>query len=90
MYPSVIVDSTYIKERELTWCCSLITYFAVTTNPSDIAAYNPPKSGQAFNQGGTFIFRGKDTIYAHYDEATSAHADVATVINLAIKASTPA
>lgn len=52
------------------------------------AAYVPPKRGQAFNQGGTFVFRGENTIYAHYDEATSAHADMATVIERAKEAST--
>lgn len=38
------------------------------------AVYIPPKRDQAFNQGGTFIFDGSDTVYAHYDEATGAHA----------------
>ena len=49
------------------------------------AAYLPPKQSQAFNQGGTFIFDGSRTIFAHYDESTGAHADFAEVIDLAIK-----
>lgn len=31
------------------------------------AVYIPPKQAQAFNQGGTFIFNGEKTIFAHYD-----------------------
>lgn len=38
------------------------------------ASYIPPKTEQAFNQGGSFIFDGPRTAYAHYDEATAAHA----------------
>ena len=38
------------------------------------AFYIPPKQDQAFNQGGAFIFNGDRTVYAHYDEATAAHA----------------
>lgn len=38
------------------------------------AFYIPPKQDQAFNQGGSFIFDGDRTVYAHYDEATAAHA----------------
>lgn len=49
------------------------------------ASYLPPKQSQAFNQGGTFIFDGPRTIFAHYDESTGAHADFAEVIDLAIK-----
>ena len=49
------------------------------------AAYLPPKQSQAFNQGGTFIFDGSRTVFAHYDESTGAHADFADVIDLAIK-----
>lgn len=38
------------------------------------AFYVPPKQDQAFNQGGAFIFDEDRTVYAHYDEATAAHA----------------
>lgn len=47
------------------------------------AFYIPPKTEQAFNQGGTFVFNGPRTEYAHYDEATGAHADIDYVIDLA-------
>lgn len=48
------------------------------------AFYIPPKQEQAFLQGGTFIFDGPDTVYAHYDESTAAHANVDEVIKLAM------
>ena len=38
------------------------------------AFYIPPEQDQAFNQGGAFIFDDDRTVYAHYDEATAAHA----------------
>jgi hypothetical protein len=47
------------------------------------AVYLPPKQSQAFNQGGTFIFDGPNTVFAHYDESTGAHAKVADVVALA-------
>jgi len=48
------------------------------------ASYITPKRKQALNQGGTFIFSGKGTVYAHYDEGTGAHADINYVTKLAI------
>ena len=50
------------------------------------AAFIPPKQEQAFNQGGTFVFDGADTLFAHYDESTGAHASVEEVVKLATKA----
>lgn len=47
------------------------------------AFYIPPKREQAFNQGGTFIFDGQETVFAHYDESTGAHAKVVEVVELA-------
>lgn len=47
------------------------------------AFYIPPKAEQAFNQGGTFIFRGVETLFAHYDEGTGAHPDIDEVLRLA-------
>mmetsp|Transcript_60856 Transcript_60856/g.149014 ORF Transcript_60856/g.149014 Transcript_60856/m.149014 type:complete len:145 (-) Transcript_60856:188-622(-) len=47
------------------------------------AIYIPPKQDQAFNQGGTFVFDGPATIFAHYDESTGAHSDIDQVIELA-------
>jgi len=49
------------------------------------AIYMPPKQDQAFNQGGTFLFDGDETVYAHYDESTGAHSDIQQVIDLASK-----
>eukprot|EP00529_Nitzschia_sp_RCC80_P034744 CAMPEP_0113448388 /NCGR_PEP_ID=MMETSP0014_2-20120614/4740_1 /TAXON_ID=2857 /ORGANISM="Nitzschia sp." /LENGTH=123 /DNA_ID=CAMNT_0000339597 /DNA_START=1649 /DNA_END=2020 /DNA_ORIENTATION=+ /assembly_acc=CAM_ASM_000159 len=49
------------------------------------AIYIPPKQDQAFNQGGTFVFNGPSTIFAHYDESTGAHSDIDQVIELAKK-----
>lgn len=49
------------------------------------AVYIPPKKEQAFNQGGTFIFDGTKTVFAHYDESTAAHAKIDEVVDLALK-----
>ena len=51
------------------------------------AFYIPSKTEQAYLQGGTFVFQGMDTLFAHYDESTGAHADLATVLALAKNAS---
>jgi len=48
------------------------------------ATYIPPKQSQAFNQGGTFVFTGPTTNFAHYDESTGAHANVIDVMKIAI------
>ena len=50
------------------------------------AAFIPPKREQAFLQGGTFVFDGPNTLFAHYDESTAAHAKVDDVVQLAINA----
>jgi len=47
------------------------------------AVYIPPRLDQGFNQGGTFVFQGSRTIFAHYDESTAAHADIEQVLRLA-------
>lgn len=47
------------------------------------AIYIPPKQDQAFNQGGTFLFDGEESVFAHYDESTGAHSDIQQVIDLA-------
>ncbi|CAJ1964945.1 unnamed protein product [Cylindrotheca closterium] len=49
------------------------------------AFYIPPKQEQAFYQGGTFLFSGDQTVYAHYDEATAAHAVPDEMIEMAVK-----
>ena len=43
----------------------------------------PPKPEQGFQQGGTFVFRGTETLFAHKDEATADHADLALVVEAA-------
>jgi len=50
------------------------------------AVYLPPKQQQAFQQGGTFIFKGFDTLYAHYDASTGAHVQVDKAVQLALAA----
>lgn len=47
------------------------------------AVYTPPKQEQAYNQGGTFIFDGEETVFAHYDASTGAHSNIEEVIDLA-------
>ena len=47
------------------------------------SAYAPPKPAQALLQGGTLLFRGRDTLYAHYDPSTAAHANMDRVLQLA-------
>eukprot|EP00532_Pseudo-nitzschia_australis_P004518 CAMPEP_0168187830 /NCGR_PEP_ID=MMETSP0139_2-20121125/15267_1 /TAXON_ID=44445 /ORGANISM="Pseudo-nitzschia australis, Strain 10249 10 AB" /LENGTH=132 /DNA_ID=CAMNT_0008110115 /DNA_START=457 /DNA_END=855 /DNA_ORIENTATION=- len=46
------------------------------------AVYVPPRQDQAFNQGGTFVFDGDQTVFAHYDESTGAHSDIQQTIDL--------
>jgi len=50
------------------------------------AVYIPPKTSQAFIQGGSFIFDGPKTLFAHYDASTGAHADMNQVISIALDA----
>lgn len=54
------------------------------------AFYIPPKKEQAFNQGGAFVFAEEGsqsyTIYAHYDEATGAHAIPEEMVEKAVEA----
>mmetsp|Transcript_29055 Transcript_29055/g.83402 ORF Transcript_29055/g.83402 Transcript_29055/m.83402 type:complete len:147 (+) Transcript_29055:454-894(+) len=57
------------------------------------AFFIPPKQDQAFIQGGTFVFAGSNTVYAHYDASTGAHSDIDEVIDLAknkLETKTPA
>mmetsp|Transcript_8656 Transcript_8656/g.15794 ORF Transcript_8656/g.15794 Transcript_8656/m.15794 type:complete len:142 (-) Transcript_8656:245-670(-) len=49
------------------------------------AFFIPPKQEQAFIQGGTFVFDGDETVFAHYDESTGAHSDIQQVIDFAKK-----
>ena len=50
------------------------------------AVYIPPRQDQAFLQGGTFVFDGPRTIFAHYDPSTAAHASIEEVMETAISA----
>ena len=49
------------------------------------ALFIPPKQEQAFNQGGTFVFEGERTVFAHYDPSTAAHAKVNDVLDIVSK-----
>jgi len=46
------------------------------------AIFIPPKQEQTLLQGGTFVFDGEKTLYAHYDPSTAAHAPVDRVMNV--------
>jgi AhpC/TSA antioxidant enzyme len=48
-----------------------------------IAFYIPPKNTQTLLQGGTFVFDGPKTLYAHYDPSTAAHASIDRVLEIA-------
>jgi hypothetical protein len=52
------------------------------------ATYLPPKSEQALLQGGTFVFCGPRTLFAHYDPSTAAHASINDVLAIAEAAAT--
>lgn len=43
----------------------------------------PKKQGQAFQQGGTFLFQGKDIIWQQYDQATGAHTEPSEILEAA-------
>lgn len=42
----------------------------------------PPRQDQALQQGGLLVFDGRSCVYAHYDAATGAHADLAVVLGV--------
>lgn len=43
----------------------------------------PSEPRDTVQQGGTFVFRGTETLFAHKDEATADHADLALVVEAA-------
>ena len=43
----------------------------------------PPKLEQSLQQGGSFVFRGRDAVFEHYDEATGAHAELNDLLRAA-------
>lgn len=49
------------------------------------AVFLPPKQEQALQQGGTFVFKGRDTLYAHYDASTGAHISVDNAVQRAVE-----
>jgi len=49
------------------------------------AVFVPPQTEQVFLQGGTFVFAGTKTLFAHYDESTAAHASLEQVVDLALE-----
>jgi hypothetical protein len=44
----------------------------------------PPESSQALQQGGTFVFVGRETVFEHFDQSTGDHADLKLVLAAAI------
>mmetsp|Transcript_18360 Transcript_18360/g.33137 ORF Transcript_18360/g.33137 Transcript_18360/m.33137 type:complete len:99 (-) Transcript_18360:373-669(-) len=52
------------------------------------AVYVPPKLEQSTNHGGTFIFNGDDTVFAHYDESPGTHADAFDAVDRAVREAT--
>lgn len=50
------------------------------------AFYIPPKQEQALLQGGTFVMDGSETLFAHYDPSTAAHASIDQVMDIASSA----
>ena len=49
----------------------------------------PPKQDQAFQQGGQFVFAGKEAIFEHFDQATGDHADMNEVLGIALLSKVP-
>lgn len=45
----------------------------------------PPKLDQGLQQGGMFVFQGRESVFAHYDPSTGAHADLNEVLTTAIE-----
>lgn len=78
----------FTSQRGMLTMNLLVCFVCVPTVPIDshyrrLAVYLPPKQSQAFNQGGTFLFDGAETVFAHYDESTGAHSSIQQVIDLA-------
>lgn len=63
-----------------------IYWVALTTECDYLTAFFiPPKQEQAFLQGGTFVFSGPSTLFAHYDPSTAAHASMDRVVEIAVE-----
>lgn len=50
----------------------------------------PPKLEQGLQQGGTFVYLGSQEVFSHYDPSTGAHADLNTVLKVALEAASAA
>lgn len=44
----------------------------------------PPEQSQALQQGGAFVFRGKECVLQHYDQATGDHVDLDLLLSKAL------
>lgn len=49
----------------------------------DYTMLMPPRTEQAFIQGGVLLFQGPELVWAHFDPSTAAHADLGEVVRLA-------
>ena len=78
--PLFLYLSIYNSQRDLFVCVPFSISFILTTT----AIYIPPKQSQALLQGGTFVLRDQQTLYAHYDPSTAAHAPISTVLEIAM------
>lgn len=48
------------------------------------AMWIPPKLEQGLQQGGAFVFRGKNVVYSYKDPSAGAHADINEVVRIAL------
>ena len=46
----------------------------------------PPKADQGLQQGGAFVFEGDRLLFQHRDPSTGAHADLNTLLRVALEA----
>lgn len=51
------------------------------------AMWIPPRLEQGLQQGGAFVFRGAETLYAHKDPSAGAHADLNQILAVSLAAS---
>jgi len=94
------VLSKWSKGTDIMYICVLFSCFSLCKLPRSYhnahhptlaavhdfsAFFIPPKQEQALLQGGSFVFDGAETLLAHYDESTAAHADLEQVKEVALK-----
>lgn len=80
------VNTPFAFLRRLTTTDGMNDLFAILSRWKDVA-FTPPKQAQALLQGGTFVFYGNKTLFAHYDPSTAAHASIHRVLEIATEAS---